>query len=419
MDKRKNDCYKIMFDAILEGYALLRLMRDTDNMICDCTIIEINEQFKAITGIADQEVIGKTIRKVLPSLDENWIEFSKNIPQADENIRSEFYLENIDRHFFISMFKPSDDEAVLLFNEITLQKKAKDVFRIHEVLFENAQDIMLYVKLDGKIVNANKRASEQYGYTKQQLLSMRIQDIRHPSTVTEYEHQMQQAYDGGITFECIHVRSDGSSFPVEVSAKTTYTEKGKFRIHIIRDITKRKESEEKIAWLARHDVLTGIANRASFIMHLEEEIKRSLRNKTQFAVMLFDIDKFKHINDHYGHEAGDEALRHVAKEAQKVLRATDQIGRFGGDEFVVLQTDIKDQNDITALAERILSAVNKKVPYKGTDIRIKTSIGICLFPEDAADANGLLHCADNAMYRIKRKGGGGYVFFDDAGEDNV
>lgn len=402
-----------IYNAMLEGYALLEVISNAEGEICDYAILEINRQFEKITGLPGRKVIGKTIRQVLSALDETWDQFSKNMPRSEEVIQFEFLFENIDQYFLISAFNPSDNRTIILFTEITLQKKAHEAFRIHEVLFENAHDIILYIKNDGHIVNANKRACEEYGYTREQLTSMRIQDIRHPFTHPDYEQQMMQADRGGVVFESIHMRSDGTSFPVEVSAKSTYTENGQFRIHIIRNITQRKLNEEKIEWLARYDTLTGISNRASIIMFLEDEIQRSVRSGIRFAIMLFDIDKFKSINDQYGHEAGDLVLRQVSEKVRRVLRDTDQIGRLGGDEFVVLLTGIRNEDDIIALVRRLQDAANEAVIYKGTPIHITLSIGISQYPEHATETNGLLHCADKAMYQVKHEGGGGFRLYRD------
>ena len=181
--------------------------------------------------------------------------------------------------------------------EVISRTKIEDALRIHEVLFNAAQDIILYVDMDGQVVNANERALQSYGYTKEQILRLNILDIRDPSTSDVFERQMQEADAGGIVFESIHRSVDGSVFPVEVSAKSVETQRGRLRIHIIRDITERKEQEAKIAWLARYDGLTGVLNRMSFIAELEEEIQRASRVQNQVAVLLFDIDKFKSIND--------------------------------------------------------------------------------------------------------------------------
>jgi diguanylate cyclase (GGDEF)-like protein len=222
---------------------------------------------------------------------------------------------------------------------------------------------------------------------------------------------MYQADTAGTVFEAIHFRRDGSSFPVEVSVKSTYTEQGHFRIHIIRDITKRKENEEKIAWLANHDSLTGIPNRTNFISKLAQEISRTKRTGGKFAVMLFDIDKFKDVNDQFGHEAGDIMLCHVATKTQQTVRTIDHIGRFGGDEFVVLQTEVKSYEDVKSLVRRIQEAVSLPVTYKGVKISVGVSIGICLFPDHAQDINNLLHYADQAMYRAKNEKRGSFIFY--------
>lgn len=408
----QNSCYEMICDAMLEGYVLLDTVKNTDGEVYDYRIMEVNQQFEATTRVSRNKAIGNTIRQILPSLEQNWLQFSKKMPQTEKTVNFEFYFESIDKHFLISACKSSYGKTSVFFTDITLQKKAKHAFQIHELLFENAHDILLYLKLNGEIINANKRAIEHYGYTKGQLLNMKIQDIRHPSTASEYQQQMDQSDNEGVVFECIHIRKDGSSFPVEVSSRSTYTEKGRLRIHIIRDITERKENEKRILWLAKYDTLTGIPNRGNFINHLKEEVQRSLRNDTIFAVMLFDIDNFKDVNDNYGHEAGDLALRHIATAVQNILRTTDRVGRLGGDEFVVLQTGIKTHNDVITLAERIQTVVNEPITYNDIQLRVKVSIGISLFPKDATDANSLLFCADKAMYQVKRNGGGTYGFAD-------
>lgn len=410
-DKNKEICCKTMYDAMLEGYALLDIVRNVQGEPYDYRFVEVNRQFENITGISRNEILGRMVRQKLTIIDECWYEIYKSLAETGKVIQFEHFFESIDRYFRVSAFRPCSDQIITLFTDITLQKKAEETLQIHKILFENAQDIVLYVKMDGQIADANTCACEKYGYTKQQLISKQIQDIRHPTAASEYEHQMHEADTTGIVFESMHVRSNGTSFPVEVSAKSTNTDKGRIRIHIIRDITRRKEQEEKITWFAKYDALTGIANRASFIMQLEQEIQRSLRTGTPIAVMLFDVDKFKYINDHYGHEAGDAVLRHVAVKVQEVLRTTDQIGRYGGDEFVIMLTEVEDCNGIVSLADRIQAAAGETVTYRDMKLNVKISIGISLYPEDADSPDSLLHCADKAMYLAKQMGGGGYSFF--------
>lgn len=404
-------CCENMYDAMMEGYVMLAVLRDEKNHPYDYKLLEVNRRFEALTGLPRCQAIGKTLKQAFNISDGNWADIHKSLQKEEGVTQFEYPIEIHNRYFQVSAFHPSNEIVIALFLEITVQKKAEEALTIHKILFENAHDIILYVNPEGQIVDSNRRAQEKYGYTKPQLLSKKIQDIRHPSMHADYKQQMQQAETEGIVFEGLHVRSDGTSFPVEVSARGVNTEQGPLRIHIIRDIEKRKEQEAKIAWLARYDALTGIQNRGSFIMQLEQEIQRSARNGSEFALMLFDIDRFKHINDHYGHEAGDVVLRHVATKVQKVLRAADQIGRLGGDEFVVLQTDVKELDGVIQLVKRIHTTAAEAVVYHGTPLRVSISVGISLFPRDAKDTDSLLLCADKAMYGAKNGGGGGYSFF--------
>lgn len=413
MTKKVNTplCCKNIYDQMLEGYVMYAILRDEHQRPCDYRFLEVNRRFEHISGVQRGEIIGKTLKQVLHHSPEAWRDIFDDLSKVEDTGSFEYFLKKDDRHFQVSAFCSSDDIVDTVFLEITAQKRAEEALKVHKILFEGAQDIILYTNLDGQVIDSNQRACEAYGYTKEQLLSKRIQQIRHSSTLAEYEDQMCQAGMGGVLFECLHVRSDGSAFPVEVSSRVAQTEQGPLRIHIVRDITQRKVQEAKIAWLARYDMLTGIQNRASLMMQLEQEIQRCARSNAQFAVMLFDIDKFKHINDRHGHEAGDVVLRHVAAQVQRALRTTDQIGRLGGDEFVVLQTDVKDLGAMERLAERIQAAAAEPVIYNAVPLRVSISIGISLFPADAGDVDSLLAHADQAMYAAKKRGGGSYAFF--------
>ena len=403
-------CCEATFDLLLEGYAAFAILRDKNDQPIDYRFLEVNKQFESIVGVRRSEAIGKTLKQVLNTSPENWMDIFSSLQGGEVAERPEYSFRINNRYFRVSTLCPSKETLILLFLEVTAQKKAEETLKIHKILFEGAQDIILYIHSNGQIVDSNQRACEKYGYPKEKLLTKTIQNLRHPTTMLDYEYQMQQAETEGVVFESIHLRNDGSAFPVEVSARVADTEKGPLRIHIIRDITKRKESEAKIAWLARYDALTGIQNRGNFIIQLEQQIQRANRNKNRFALMLFDVDKFKLVNDQHGHGAGDIVLRHIAERVQGILRSTDQIGRLGGDEFVVLQTDIKGSTDVLELVKRIHAAASAPVVYHGIALQVSISVGICLFPEDAADVDNLLLCADRAMYAAKQKGGGQQAF---------
>lgn len=392
-------------NALLEGYLCLRVINNSEaGSQGDYHVVDVNKAAERMLDLTKDQVIGKTVFEIFGMTQEYWNEVKQRVSDSAGSVVFEYCVEQINRLFLISILSISQDELLVFFADTTFRHKAEEMLRIHELLFDNAQDIILYVNMEGNVIHANQRACDLYGYTKEQLLSMRIQDIRQLSTMGDFEEQMLGAEKDGIVFESIHVRSDGSEFPVEVSARTTETASGKLRIHIIRDSTERKEQQKKIAWLARYDGLTGILNRSSFLSELNMEIARAKREQTQFALLIFDIDRFKQINDTYGHAAGDYALKYLAERVQSVLRETDYFGRLGGDEFIVLQTGIKKIEDVRALILRITSSLAEPLIYQGESLQIVISLGASVFPRDATEVNELLHFADQAMYKAKRSG---------------
>jgi len=285
-----------------------------------------------------------------------------------------------------------------------------ELLKIHEFLFDNAYDIILYLSEDGYILAANKLAIKKYGYTYDELTSMNIQHLRHSSMDSDYIDQMILSEYEGIIFEGVHVRKDGTTFPVEVSSKTITFDNNKFRIHIIRDTTERKKIESKILHLATYDTLTNIANRSNILSQLDEEIEISKITGSNIALMIFDLDKFKLINDTYGHPIGDIVLKYVAQTVKELLRTDDSIGRFGGDEFIIIQRNVRSKNDVISLITRIFNIFESPTILENNSIKINISIGICLLSQ-AESRDQLIYQADSAMYEAKKNQGCSFEFY--------
>ncbi len=184
-------------------------------------------------------------------------------------------------------------------------------------------------------------------------------------------------------------------------------------ITVIEDATERKKAEQRIAFLAHHDPLTGLANRAALAQKIEEAAARQRRRDEPFTVLLLDLDRFKEVNDTLGHPAGDTLLTEVAMRLKSLLRETDVLARLGGDEFAIIQAGERDQRGAArALAERILELLGTPFAIDGGEINIGTSIGIALAPEHGTGSGELLKMADLALYRTKSAGRNGYCFFD-------
>jgi diguanylate cyclase (GGDEF)-like protein/PAS domain S-box-containing protein len=202
-------------------------------------------------------------------------------------------------------------------------------------------------------------------------------------------------------------------------------EDGSLRVSgVVADISERKrveaEAMEKLAHAALHDSLTGLANRASFLDHLELGLKRAARNEKGVGVLFIDLDNFKLVNDSFGHAAGDELLKAVGSRLQSAVRGMDVVARQGGDEFLILLTDVKtDTNGSKSPTEIVASKVREilREPFLVDEIEIyvSASVGISSFPADGADADTLLKHADVAMYAVKDSGRDGYARYSHGG----
>ena len=187
----------------------------------------------------------------------------------------------------------------------------------------------------------------------------------------------------------------------------------KYLLVVIEDVTERKKAEQRIAFLAHHDALTGLANRAALAQKIDEAAARQRRREEPFTVLLLDLDRFKQVNDTLGHPAGDALLIEVATRLKSLLRETDVLARLGGDEFAIIQAgEANQREDARALAERIIEILGKPFAIDDSDITIGTSIGIALAPEHHTGSGELLKMADLALYRAKSAGRNGHCFFD-------
>ncbi|WP_439496822.1 putative bifunctional diguanylate cyclase/phosphodiesterase [Bosea sp. (in: a-proteobacteria)] len=170
--------------------------------------------------------------------------------------------------------------------------------------------------------------------------------------------------------------------------------------------------ERQIQRLAAHDELSLLPNRRTFDLRLDQELAQLGRTKTGIAVLLLDLDRFKAVNDTYGHTAGDELIRQVADRLAGMMRAGDTVARLGGDEFGIIQTNLQDAAGCAALGERILEALTRPFDLMGIDTIIGCSIGIALAPQDGSDRETLLKLADTALYQSKNEGRNRYSFFE-------
>jgi diguanylate cyclase (GGDEF)-like protein/PAS domain S-box-containing protein len=218
----------------------------------------------------------------------------------------------------------------------------------------------------------------------------------------------------GRHIETAAIRADGTELPVELSLTRVQASPDDAPVlyAFLRDISERRRSQEQLTYLAYHDPLTGLPNRSQIERHLEMALARAERNGHAVALMFADLDDFKLVNDRLGHAAGDRLLAEVADRLRGKLRATDVLGRHGGDEFLVLLTDLPGDPIAKAetVASNLLGALREPFVIGSSEVKIGGSVGISLYPQDATDTEALMRHADVAMYAAKSHGGGRYAF---------
>ncbi|MEF7614430.1 EAL domain-containing protein [Aquincola sp. MAHUQ-54] len=260
-----------------------------------------------------------------------------------------------------------------------------------------------------RILDGNDRVLEMFGCTREALYSLTFASLGEGTPMScapEIEQWASKAAGGTPqSFEWRARARDGREFWVDVSMRRADLGESEDRLLVLmRDISERKESEETIWRQANFDGLTGLPNRRMFHARLEQEIRQSRRTGTPMAVMFLDLDRFKEINDTLGHHIGDVLLLEAARRVGLCVRESDLVARLGGDEFTVVLTGLQDLDGVDRAAQAILDKLSEPFELDDERVYITASIGITLYPRDAADAHTLLKQADQAMYAAKAQG---------------
>ncbi|HEY6241742.1 MAG TPA: EAL domain-containing protein [Burkholderiales bacterium] len=215
--------------------------------------------------------------------------------------------------------------------------------------------------------------------------------------------------------ELCRLDESGKKIWISISGEPVFDSSGVFKGYrgVGKDITERKHDEEHIQFLANHDALTSLPNRAMFSEVLSLAIENARRYHRNFAVLFIDLDRFKIINDTLGHEAGDKLLQEMGTRLAQTVRSSDVVARLGGDEFVVLVQEVGEARQVAAVARKVLSALVKPMFIQGQECLVTASIGICMYPAEARDEQSLMKNADIAMYRAKEDGKNNYKFYSE------
>ena len=300
--------------------------------------------------------------------------------------------------------------------DVTERKMREADLRVAATAFDCQEGIVI-TDARQTILRVNNAFTTLFGYKAEELLGQTpqlLQSQRH--TQAFYIEMWRTVHEGGVwQGEIWSRRKNGEMFPEWLTISTVRNEEGAVTHYVQThtDITLRKTAEEEIRQLAFYDPLTSLPNRRLLNDRLHQAVAQARRNQTRLALMYLDLDKFKPVNDAFGHPAGDELLQAVAHRLQASMRESDTVARIGGDEFVVLLPVIDTEGDATGVAEKIHAAL--KVPFilsRGQSVSISSSAGIAIYPEHGDDETALTGHADAAMYQAKTAGRDRFVVFE-------
>jgi diguanylate cyclase (GGDEF)-like protein/PAS domain S-box-containing protein len=289
-----------------------------------------------------------------------------------------------------------------------------------QVTLNSIADAVVSSNVSGNLTFLNPIAEQMSGWSSHEAVGrpvpevLRILDGESRETIPNpVERAIAEDRTGSLPPNSILVRRDGLEIPIEDSVAPVHDRDGRVTGAVIafRDVTVARKVAEQMTYAAEHDFLTGLPNRMLFNDRVGQAISLARRHGTLVAVLFLDLDGFKQINDSRGHGVGDKLLQSVAKRLLGCVRGSDTVSRQGGDEFVVLVSEVERSDEPVIIATRMLEALAEAHFIDQHELHVITSIGVAVYPEDGLDAATLIKNADIAMYQAKTNGGERYQFF--------
>lgn len=423
---KKQDEELRLLDIALRSSANAVVITDIYAIIKWC-----NHAFEDLTGYEIKEIIGKKPKDLIGSglQTKEFYEILWNTILSKKSFKGEIVNKKKDGTLYnerltITPIIDETDEIthfVAIKEDITALKNMQKSIIENEARFKNLFDNapLPYQSLDehGNIIEVNRAWIAFSGYEKDEVFGKFIGDYLNP----EHYKMLHESFnkfllDGEVKHKVFEfVTKHNGIKTIEVNGKTSYDPLSKkiFTHCLLTDITEKKAMQDKIHYIAHHDILTGLPNKISLQDQIGQAISKANRKHQKTALLVLGLDRFKDINDSFGHSIGDEILILIANHLKEIVKESDFIARLSGDEFGILLEDIEHQEDCALIADNLLARINTSyVLSNNVTVYLSASIGIATYPNNATDAQTLLQHADAALYLAKREGKGKFRFYN-------
>lgn len=400
----------------------------------ETNILEVNDAWLTLFGLSDrQQVIGRPITELI---------HEKSLPTLAENFPKFLKQGNIDGPLF-DIVRPDGSNRTVVINgrighdakgnarthciltDITerLQMEAEQLQideqrKLAATVFSASAEGILITDANQRIISVNPALETITGYSSEEVIGNQPSMFKSGRHDKDHYLEMWQHIekDGYWRGEIWNRRKSGEIFPEWLTVTAVKDDEGNVSHYIgsFFDISERKKQQEHIEFLAHHDALTRLPNRALLDDRISQAIAKSRRNKDHTALLFVDLDRFKLINDTLGHDFGDRLLACLAQRLPEMLRDTETVSRLGGDEFVIVIPHLEDISKVALIAQKVIDTIVKPIEIDNRILHVTPSIGISIYPDDGDDAVTLMRNADTAMYYAKDRGRNNYQFFTSA-----
>jgi diguanylate cyclase (GGDEF)-like protein/PAS domain S-box-containing protein len=419
-------------ETSLDAFSILESVRDKSGAIIDFRIQYANANAEKMTGRPRSALVGQMLSEVTPirkttslfarccRVVETGEPLSEEYPVAEANINASwvrYQLVKLGDGLAFTCSNISEAKAT--------QQRYEQLVEFTDSVFQNAPFSIVATDTRGLITAMNVAAEKLTGYLREDLVGKAALTILHDEN--ELASKGGVGSDGfavltkGVAAgemeqqEWTLIRRDGTRAPINLAMRAITSESGETTgfVSIAFDIAERRQMLDYVTHLATHDPLTGLLGRALLRDKTMEAVERARRYGTKVALFMVDLDQFKRINDSLGHASGDQVLVEAANRLSRSVRSTDVVARVGGDEFVVVMTDITSVADVEQCAAKLVAKMAPEISIDEYLVNVTASVGVCIYPDFAADAKHLLKRADAAMYAAKENGRNQYQIFSE------